>query len=196
MEDIIFNAEEIIGKVEKVAEYFINEIRLQYENEDVDNEIFYDNTKKIVELLEKLKCLRQGTFVRVFESAMGDLAIKILEENDEEKIVYVLREDLYNEWAIENGASKLICVCDSLKTLEQKLKETLIEELEEDDNRILEFSSWKIGNMQSIGAMTKYVIDEFCCGRDEIRILIYENKKDYDMGKNNGEIVITKVCVK
>ena len=117
---------------------------------------------------------------------------KLIEEKD---FVYVLREDLYNEWAWENGASNLICICDNLKTLEQKLKEQLVKEVEESDERILEFSSWKVGNMQSIGAMTKYAIDELYCGIDEIHILVYGNKEDYDNGKDNANIVISKVKI-
>ena len=194
MENVIFEDEKMFGRVQDVASYFIKEITSQYEDDEIDGELFWSNARVMVDTLAELKELEKDTYIEVKEIAMGGFSVKVLKD-EEKDFVYVLREDLYNEWAWENGASNLICICDNLKTLEQKLKEQLVKEVEESDERILEFSSWKVGNMQSIGAMTKYAIDELYCGKNEIHILVYENKEDYDNGKDNANIVISKVKI-
>ena len=194
MENVIFEDEKMFGRVQDVASYFIKEITSQYEDDEIDSELFWSNARVMIDTLAELKEIEEDTYIEVKELAMGGFSVKVLKE-EEKDFVYVLREDLYNEWAWENGASNLICICDNLKTLEQKLKEQLVKEVEESDERILEFSSWKVGNMQSIGAMTKYAIDELYCGIDEIHILVYGNKEDYDNGKDNANIVISKVKI-
>ena len=194
MGNVIFEDEKMFGRVQDVASYFIKEITSQYEDDEIDSELFWSNARVMIDTLAELKEIEEDTYIEVKELAMGGFSVKVLKE-EEKDFVYVLREDLYNEWAWENGASNLICICDNLKTLEQKLKEQLVKEVEESDERILEFSSWKVGNMQSIGAMTKYAIDELYCGIDEIHILVYGNKEDYDNGKDNANIVISKVKI-
>lgn len=55
----------------------------------------------------------------------------------EMEYIYVLREDMYNEWAWENGATNLISVSYNLDTILKDLKKCLIMEKQEDEKRII-----------------------------------------------------------
>lgn len=195
MENIINNGDEIIGRVEYVSAYLLKEISYQYNSDDIDKEMFYGNAQKIIKTLQELKKFKYGTLLKLTETPMGTFLVEDLDldKNKEKNVVYVLREDLYNEWAWENGASNLICICDSIEKIKQKLKEQLIQELEDDDDRILEFDDMKIGDMQNVRAMATYAIDDLICGKDEIHILVYENKEEYENGKNNAEIIVSQI---
>ena len=54
----------------------------------------------------------------------------------ERNYVFILREDMYDEWAWENGATNLICVSHNMYEVVDMLREYLKMELVEDENRI------------------------------------------------------------
>ena len=108
-----------------------------------------------------------------------------------EEYVYVLREDMYNEWAWENGATNLISVSHNLDTILKDLKKHLIMEKEEDKERIL---GDDIEN-QDIDNIIQNV--EFELSRASVSsVAIYVNEEDYDNGKESGVLIIEEMRVK
>lgn len=108
-----------------------------------------------------------------------------------EEYVYILREDMYNEWAWENGATNLISVSYNLDTILEDMKKHLIMEKEEDKERII---GYDIEN-QDIDSIIQNV--EFELSRGNISsIAIYVNEEDYDNGKESGVLIIEEMRVK
>ena len=50
--------------------------------------------------------------------------------------MYLFREDMYNEWSWENGATDIICLSKNYKTIMEHLEQVL--ENYKKDNRIIE----------------------------------------------------------
>lgn len=108
-----------------------------------------------------------------------------------EEYVYILREDMYHEWAWENGATNLISVSHNLDTILEDMKKHLIMEKEEDKERVI---GYDIEN-QDIDSIMQNV--EFELSRGNISsVAIYVNKEDYDNGKESGVLVIEEMRVK
>lgn len=107
-----------------------------------------------------------------------------------EEYVYVLREDMYNEWAWENGATNLISVSHNLDTILKDLRKYLIMEKEESEERIL---GCDIEN-QNVDSIMQNV--EFELSRASVSSVdIYVNEEDYDNGKESGVLIIEKMRV-
>jgi hypothetical protein len=108
-----------------------------------------------------------------------------------EEYVYILREDMYNEWAWENGATNLISVSHNLDTILGDMKKHLIMEKEEDKERVI---GYDIEN-QDIDSIMQNV--EFELSRASVfSVAIYVNEEDYDNGKESGVLVIEEMRVK
>lgn len=108
-----------------------------------------------------------------------------------EEYVYILREDMYHEWAWENGATNLISVSHNLDTILEDLKKYLIMEKEEDEERVI---GYDIEN-QDIDSIMQNV--EFELSRANVSsIAIYVNEEDYNNGKESGVLIIEKMRVK
>ena len=103
--------------------------------------------------------------------------------------VYVLRRDLYNEWAWENGATNLICVSYSIDTIVDKLKKYCNYELEEDNRRIID----DIG--ADIDTLIETKKEHLLQGHNCISVSIYKNEDDFDNGKDNGVFVVEKIKI-
>lgn len=103
--------------------------------------------------------------------------------------VYILREDMYNEWAWENGATNLISVSHNLKTILEDLREHL--RIEQEEERII---GEDLKN-QDIDRIMKDVELELSKA-SETFVTIYVNEEDYDDGRESGILVIEKMRVK
>ena len=103
--------------------------------------------------------------------------------------IYILRQDLYNEWAIENGATNLITATPNIKNLIEKLKKYCLYELEEDGERIIEDLDLKLDDI------IERVKNNLERGSNLEKISIYENKRDYDNGIDNAVFVIEKIDI-
>ena len=107
-----------------------------------------------------------------------------------EEYVYILREDMYNEWAWENGATNLISVSHNLDTILKDLRKHLVMEKEEDKERIL---GDDIEN-QDIDNIIQNV--KFELSRASVSsVVIYVNEEDYDNGKESGVLIIEEMRV-
>lgn len=92
--------------------------------------------------------------------------------------LYVLRIDNYNEWSWENGACNLMGVYDTKeKALTDLLKYINIDM---DEGRYLDYTTQDWCDYKNDNERENFYID------------IYENKNDYDNGRNMGTYVIEK----
>ena len=103
--------------------------------------------------------------------------------------IYVLRLDLYNEWAWENGATNLICISYNIDTIVDKLKKYCNYELEEDNRRIIDDIGADIDIL--IETKKELLLQGYNC----INISVYENEDDFDNGKDNGVFVVEKIKI-
>lgn len=104
------------------------------------------------------------------------------------KEIYVLREDFYDEWSWECGATNLICVSNNVYTIVDKLKYYMQMELAEDKERIL-------GNLcgkTDIEEIITDTIELLCKGNQSVSIDVYTNKDNYNNGRNFGAFVIER----
>lgn len=91
--------------------------------------------------------------------------------------LYVLRLDMYHEWALDCGACELIGVYDSKENAVKELRKYL--DAESKDGRYLDFL-W-----EDIDAYEKD-------NEKDLYIDIYEDQYDFNNGKNMGTFVIQK----
>lgn len=103
--------------------------------------------------------------------------------------IYVLRQDLYNEWAWENGATNLICVSYNIDTITDKLKTYCNYELEDDNKRVID----DIG--VDIDTLIEEKKEKLLQGSNYISVSVYENAEEFDNGKDNGVFVIEKIKI-
>ena len=109
----------------------------------------------------------------------------------ENKIVYILREDFYDEWSWECGATNFIMVSNNLYCAIDKLREYLKMELEEDSNRILE----NLYGKTDIDEIISDTIELFCKNAQSVSVDVYTNELNYSNGRNFGTFVIEKMEV-
>lgn len=99
--------------------------------------------------------------------------------------VYVLRQDLYNEWAWENGATNLICVSKDIDFIVEKLKKYCQYEIDSDiDNRVLEEPHI------TLNKLIERIKTDLEKGSTIEKVSVYESLMDYENGKDNGVFVI------
>lgn len=96
--------------------------------------------------------------------------------------MYLFREDMYNEWSWENGATDIICLSKSYKTIMKHLEQVL--ESYSKDNRIIEQYRDNI----SLEEQVKRLANNDDNG---VYIDIYENEEDYSNGKNMATLVVS-----
>lgn len=98
--------------------------------------------------------------------------------------IYILRLDMYHEWAWENGSCDLIGVYTDIDKLLNKLEGLLTEE--ENQEHILDLDV-------NIETYIKFLHDRLSCSNfDKEYINIYDTQNDYDNGCDNGSYVIEK----
>lgn len=96
--------------------------------------------------------------------------------------MYLFREDMYNEWSWENGATDIICLSKNYKTIMEHLEQVL--ENYKKDNRIIEQYRDNI----SLEEQVKRLANNNDSG---VYIDIYENEEDYSNGKNMATLVVS-----
>lgn len=101
--------------------------------------------------------------------------------------MYLLREDMYNEWSWENGATDIIVLSKNYKTIMKYLNEELNRQKEQ--NRIIEQYRDEIPLEEQV----KRLASNYDSG---VYIGVYETEQDYDNGKNNATYVISYEKVK
>ena len=106
------------------------------------------------------------------------------------KEIYILREDLYNEWAWENGATNLIVATYDINIVVDKLKTYCLWELDEDNDRIIEDVDLPL---DSVIERVKTNLEK---GSNIEKVSVYENMKDWGNGVDNAVFVIEKMEVK
>lgn len=99
-----------------------------------------------------------------------------------EEYVYVLREDMYNEWSWENGATDIICLSKNYKTIMNYVNDEL--DIQRGHDRIIEQYKDNI----SLEEQIKGLADNNDSG---VYIDIYENEEDYSNGKNMATLVVS-----
>ena len=106
----------------------------------------------------------------------------------ERKLVYILREDFYDEWSWECGATNLIFVSHNLYDVIDKLKYYMKMELEEDKERILE----NLHGKTDIDEIITDTIELFCKNQQSVSVDVYTNEDNYHNGRNFGTFVIER----
>lgn len=101
--------------------------------------------------------------------------------------MYLLREDMYNEWSWENGATDIICLSNNAETIEKELKERLDEY--KNRNYIIEFYRDDTTLLEQIKRIKNK-------GISAVYIDIYENQEDYDNGRNMATFVVSDEKIK
>lgn len=91
--------------------------------------------------------------------------------------LYVLRLDMYHEWALECGACDLIGVYDNKSRAVEELKKYIDAEIK--DGRHVDYLHEDIDAFEN-DEQNSYYVD------------IYEDDTDYDNGKSMGTFVIEK----
>ena len=104
--------------------------------------------------------------------------------------VYVLRLEMYDDWACENGACDLIGVYSDRKKAVDKLEELLL--MEEEEQHVLGiYDSVKdyMDTLREIG-------DIYLPMTSPIYIDVYQNLESYNNGFNEGCYVLEKIMIK
>ena len=90
--------------------------------------------------------------------------------------MYLFREDMYNEWSWENGATDIICLSNNINTILNMFEDKVEEYLKE--NRFIE----------------TYIITEIeekLKNKENVYLDIYENEEDFNNGKNMATLVVS-----
>ena len=101
--------------------------------------------------------------------------------------MYLLREEMYNEWSWENGATDIICLSNNAETIEKELQERLDEY--KNRNYIIEFYRDDTTLLEQIKRIKGK-------GTSAVYIDIYENQEDYDNGRNMATFVVSDEKIK
>jgi len=90
--------------------------------------------------------------------------------------MYLFREDMYNEWSWENGATDIICLSNNINTILNMFEDKVEEYLKQ--KRFIE----------------TYIITEIeekLKNKENVYLEIYENEEDFNNGKNMATLTIT-----
>lgn len=97
-------------------------------------------------------------------------------------MMYLFREDMYNEWSWENGSTDIICLSKNYKTIMNYVNDEL--DIQKGHNRIIEQYKDNI----SLEEQIKRLANNDDSG---VYIDIYENEEDYENGRNMATYCIT-----
>lgn len=121
----------------------------------------------------------------------------VIEELKEiEKYIYIVREDMYGEWAWECGACELLGASESKNTAIQIFKRAILNEASiNDGDNIFDMDDLVYGeNINNyIEEYIKEISDKLNNG--SVYLDIYISKHDYDNGNNSGTLVIEKIRI-
>ena len=135
---------------------------------------FTDNDLEYYDINESLCCSEEDSKLPCYKN---------------KDFVYILREDMYNEWSLECGATNLISVSYNLDTILEDLRKYIIFEKEEDEERIVNNKNQDIDDI-----LQNVKFELFKSGSSSV--CIYVNEEDYDNGKESGVLVIQEMRLK
>ena len=98
------------------------------------------------------------------------------------KCVYIVIEEMYGDWASENGACNMLGVYENILDAKNKIKSMLA--LEKSDSHIID-NHLNLENAEKIVDNTN----------DFVSFYIYENEYDYNNGYSKGVLTLTKRVV-
>lgn len=102
--------------------------------------------------------------------------------------MYLLREDMFHEWAWENGATEIICLSNNVETIYNNLYKRIKDY--ESRGYIIEPKIDNVGLLKQIKdiIMQKVVKGIEDCG---VYIDIYTSQEDFENGKNMATLTVT-----
>ena len=110
--------------------------------------------------------------------------------------VYVVNMQYYGEWSWECGANDILGVCSNLEGALKIFQKAIINELFEDDERIIESRYCEIkinSNIQDIKRLVENARQSFKNGNDNYYVNEYINEDYYNDGNDNAVIEIKEI---
>lgn len=116
----------------------------------------------------------------------------------EKEFVYIVREDMYGEWAWECGSTTILGVARNIdNALDMFRKQIIYESRSSDGDWLFELSDLIVLGKEIDDHINKYLEDVRSRMENETIFLdIYTNEHNYDNGENSGTIVIEKIELK
>lgn len=113
----------------------------------------------------------------------------------EKEFVYIVREDMYGEWAWECGSTTLLGVAKSVGNALEIFRKQLVNEARcGDDDWLFELNDLVVLGKEVDDHISKYLDDiRDRVENETIYLDIYTNELNYDNGENSGTIVIEKM---
>lgn len=115
---------------------------------------------------------------------------------ENEKYIYIVREDMYGEWAWECGACELLGASENKNTAIQIFKKAILNEASiNDGDNLFDMDGLVYGRNISgyIEEYTKEIDKEL--DNNSVYLDIYVSGNDYDNGDNSGTLVIEKIRI-
>ena len=112
------------------------------------------------------------------------------------KKVYVVNMQYYGEWSFDCGANDILGVCSTLEGALKVFQKAIVNELFEEENRIIESTNDRIkvdSNIQDIRKLVESARKSFENGNDNYYVCEYINEDYYNDGNDSAIIEIKEV---
>ena len=115
---------------------------------------------------------------------------------ENEKYIYIIREDMYKDWSWECGACELLGASENKNTAIQIFKKAILNEASiNDGDNIFDMDDLVYGKDISC-CLDEYIKDvDKELDSNPVYLDIYTSEYDYDNGSNSGTIVIEKIRI-
>ena len=83
MNNLIYNDDEIIGRIDDLEKYMREELKRQLDEWDIEPNEIIDNTKDLMGIIQEIRDNEQDNFdelIRIFKNPMGNYTYKVLKE--------------------------------------------------------------------------------------------------------------------
>lgn len=110
--------------------------------------------------------------------------------------VYVVNMQYYGEWSWECGANDILGVCSSIEGALKVFQKAIVNELFEEENRIIESIDDRIkvdSNIQDIKKLVDSARKSFENGNDNYYVCEYINEDYYQDGNDSAIIEIKEI---
>lgn len=110
--------------------------------------------------------------------------------------VYVVNMQYYGEWSFDCGANDILGVCSSIEGALKIFQKAIINELFDDEDRIIESRDGNIkidSNIQDIKKLVENARQSFKNGNDNYYVSEYINEDYYNDGNDNAVIEIKEI---
>lgn len=115
------------------------------------------------------------------------------------KEVYLVSYEFYGDWALDCGACDYVGVYERASKVIDKVNNLILEEFMQCDERVLECGNTKFNKdnlLDGVNKVTELFKDDNFNANNQLFINVFQNEDMYDLGNDNGAIVITKMEVK